>query len=122
MLVAGRPKSDAMGQFGRITTLADLPPDEVLIGYVRQAAALNAAQVKLPQTRGLPETLVVPDDLARALRHHPEARETFESFSYSRRKEYAGIADAKRPETRARRVASALEWLAEGKPRNWKHL
>jgi uncharacterized protein YdeI (YjbR/CyaY-like superfamily) len=66
---------------------------------------------------------VVPDALAAALARNRRARATFDAFSPSQQREYCEwIAEAKREETRTQRVATAVEWLAEGKPRNWKYM
>lgn len=118
-------EESAMGQFGRIASLADLPPKRTLAALVKKAAALNEAGAKLPtRTRdGKPKPPVeVPDDLAAALARNRKARATFEAFSPSHRREYVEwITEAKREETRAKRLATTLEWLAEGKVRNWKY-
>lgn len=115
----------AMGQFGRIATLADLPSKRELTTLVKKAVALNEAGTKLPtRTRdGKPKPPVeVPDDLAAALARNRKARATFDAFSASHRREYVEwISEAKREETRAKRLATTLEWLAEGKSRNWKY-
>ena len=115
----------AMGHFGRITKLADLPPDEILLGYVRKAAALNEAGIKSPH-RSLPKKqpapLEMPSFFATALRRNKTAAETFVALSYSCRKEYIDwLSEAKREATREQRLATALEWLSEGKTRNWKY-
>jgi uncharacterized protein YdeI (YjbR/CyaY-like superfamily) len=114
---------DAMGQFGRLASVDDLPPDEMLHGLIRKAAALNEAgpkpsRPKQPAKPGL-ET---PGDLGEALDSNPAARATFDGFPPGCRREYVSwVVEAKRPETRARRVAQAVEWMAEGKRRNWKY-
>lgn len=108
----------------RITCLADLPADEVLSGYVKKAAALNEAGIKPPaqKRRAGAEDLVVPDFFMAALRKNKKALATFEGFSYSHKKEYVQwVAEAKREETRQRRMETTLSWLADGKPRNWKY-
>jgi len=114
----------AMGNFGRITSLADLPSKEVLAGYVREAMQLRDAGVKSParaRTAPKPE-VVVPEALATALHGNAEALAAFERFSPSHRREYAEwVAEAKTEATRTKRVATAVEWLAEGKARNWKY-
>jgi uncharacterized protein YdeI (YjbR/CyaY-like superfamily) len=114
---------DAMGQFGRLASAGDLPPDEVLQALIRKAAALNEAGPKPSRPKQAanpgPET---PADLAQALDANAPARATFDGFAPSCRREYVEwVVDAKRPETRARRVAQAVEWMAEGKRRNWKY-
>ena len=99
----------------------------MLAGYVRQAMKLNEEQVPSP-SRAKKKTaaraeLVVPPELARALGRSRKARETFEAFSPSHRREYIQwIAEAKREETRERRVGTTIEWLGKGKPRHWKYV
>lgn len=115
----------AMGEFGRLATLSDLPPKKVLTGYLRKAMALNEAGVPAAthdrRTSRKPP-LAVPADLTAALQRDAKARATFDAFSPSHRREYVEwIVEARREETRAKRLATTLEWLAEGKPRNWKY-
>jgi uncharacterized protein YdeI (YjbR/CyaY-like superfamily) len=114
---------DAMGQFGRLASVDDLPPDDVLQALIRKAAALNDAGPKPSRPKQAakpgPET---PADLSQALDANPAARATFDGFPPSCRREYVEwVVDAKRPETRAKRVTQAVEWMAEGKRRNWKY-
>jgi len=127
MIVGDRGKgAEAAGQFGRIASLADLPPDDVLAGYVREAMRLNDEGVK-PKARTKtaepkPEA-AVPDDLAAALAESGPARASFERFSPSQRREYVEwITEAKTDATRRKRLAQAVEWISEGKPRNWKYM
>jgi uncharacterized protein YdeI (YjbR/CyaY-like superfamily) len=119
----GKPAGVGMGNFGRITRRGDLPPAAQLKRYVRQAMQLNEQGVKKTPRRASPRKApAVPAELAAALRKNARARATFEQFSPSHRREYIEwIAEAKREETRARRVAQAVEWMAEGKARNWKY-
>lgn len=115
---------EAMGTFGRLTSVADLPSKRELTGYIRKAMALNAEGVKAPPKRtARPKPpLRTPPDLGAALRKHAKARATWEGSSPSHRREYVEwITEAKRPETRARRIATTVEWLAEGRSRNWKY-
>ncbi len=117
-------EDDAMGQFGRIASVADLPTRRELVRLIKQAAATPAPVVaeKTPARRPTKPPASVPEVLSAALRRNARARESFEKFSESQRREYVEwIAEAKRDETRARRVAQAVEWLAEGKTRNWKY-
>jgi len=118
-------KEGGMGQFGRITSVKDLPAKRVLIGYVKQAMRLNDEGVKpkrAQKPKKVKSEVEVPDDLAAALKKNARARATFEGFSPSHRREYVEwIVEAKREETRARRIARAVEWMAEGKARNWKY-
>ncbi|GIK16737.1 MAG: hypothetical protein BroJett003_17010 [Planctomycetota bacterium] len=114
---------EAMGQFGRITKLSDLPSRRELLSYVRKAAKLNDDGVKIPRPpRGAARKLRTPPDLAAALRKNTTAAARFANFSPSHRNEYIEwITEAKAPETRRRRLATAIEWIAEGKGRNWKY-
>lgn len=116
---------DGMGNFGRITRIEDLPSRATLKRYVQKAARLNAQGIRKhgsSKPRAQRTEIVVPDDLAAALAKNEAARMTFERFSPSHRREYVEwVTEAKRPETRARRVATTVEWLAEGKTRNWKY-
>lgn len=125
LVVEGTAESeDGMGQLGRITKLADLPSKKELASYVKRAMKLNEEGVKSP-TRPKPKApreFAMPDDLSRALEHSDKARATWERLSPSHKREYVEwITEAKTEPTRARRVATTLEWLAEGKPRNWKY-
>jgi uncharacterized protein YdeI (YjbR/CyaY-like superfamily) len=113
----------AMGQFGRITKLSDLPSKKILSGFIKEAMKLNEAGIKVPSRPKTPRELIVPDDLAAALRANPAAGAAFEKFSTSHKREYVEwITEAKTRATRARRLETTIEWLAEGKPRNWKYL
>jgi uncharacterized protein YdeI (YjbR/CyaY-like superfamily) len=113
---------DAMGQVGRLASIDDLPPEEELKELVRRAAAV-AEQGPKPRPKKDPKPdLPPPDDLVAALDGNSAARATFDAFPPSCRREYVEwIVDAKRPETRAKRLAQAVGWMAEGKRRNWKY-
>lgn len=116
--------ADAMGQFGRIVRLADLPSKRALGALMKKAMALGDAGATRARARGTAPRppAEVPDDLAAELAKNHKARETFERFSNSDRREYIEwITEAKRDATRAQRLATTLEWLAQGKPRNWKY-
>ncbi len=121
----GRDDENGMGQFGRITVQSDLPSKKVLSGYIKQAMKLNDAGVKSP-TRSKPKTpkdVVVPDDLRIAIQKNTKALATFEKLSPSHKREYIEwITEAKTEATRNRRLGTAIEWMAEGKPRNWKYM
>jgi uncharacterized protein YdeI (YjbR/CyaY-like superfamily) len=113
---------DAMGQFGRLTSVGDLPEPPALEAVIRKAMALAEAGPK-PRPESQPKPPAeTPDDLRDALAASPAAGATFEAFPPSCRREYVEwIVEAKRPETRAKRLAQAVEWMAEGKRRNWKY-
>jgi uncharacterized protein YdeI (YjbR/CyaY-like superfamily) len=121
----GAEVDKAAGQFGRITKLSDLPSKKVLSGYIKEAMKLNDAGIKVPARAKpkAPKDVVVPDDLAGALRGNQKARSTFDAFSPSNKREYVvWITEAKTEATRTRRLETAIEWMAEGKPRNWKYM
>lgn len=119
-------KAEAMGQFGCITSVTDLPPRDVVVRYVKRAMELNEQGVKAPSRGGAarkpkPE-IPVPPELSRALARNRKAREAFEGLSPGKRREYLEwIAGAKRDDTRAKRLATTVEWLEEGKTLNWKY-
>jgi hypothetical protein len=117
-------EASGMGQFGRIISLSDLPADKVLIGYIMEAVRLNETGIKLPAKpkSKIKQELVVPDYFLSALKKNKKALTAFESFSYSHKKEYVEwITEAKREETRIKRLETALKWLAQGKARHWKY-
>jgi len=118
-------RGDAMRQLGRITNLSDLPPKKALTGYIKNAAALNDQGIKparAPKHAAAAKAVRVPADLAAALKTNRKAQTTFESFRPSHRREYIQwITGAKTDETRARRLKTAVEWMADGKSQNWKY-
>src|SRR3954471_7892188 len=125
-LVLGRGSGEderAMGQFGRITSVKDLPPKKELTALIKKAAKLNEEGVRVEKKKKSPRAeLPVPPELTAARAKHKKARVAFEAFPPSHRREYnEWIGEAKREETRAARVKQAMEWIAEGKSRNWKY-
>ena len=116
---------EGAGQFGRITRQGDLPDDATLRRYLAEAvrvlAAGKSARPKLTGATRRPP-IPMPEDFAALLGDHPAAAATFEKSSPSHRREYLEwIVEAKRAETRAKRMATAVEWRTEGKARHWKH-
>lgn len=112
-----------MGGYGKITALDDLPDEALLIAKLGKAVEAQAGVAPRPRARreSRPDA-VVPDDFAAALAAAPEAQAAFDSFAPSYRREYCDwIGEAKQPATRDRRIAQAVEWLGEGKKRNWKY-
>lgn len=107
---------------GKITNLKDLPTEKEFVSMLKEAMALNEKGVKVVAEKSdKPKILETPDYLLKALKQNPKAKEVFESKSNSFRKEYIGwITDAKTEETRTKRIAEALEWMADGKSRFWK--
>src|SRR5437588_6510783 len=122
---AAAKAESAMGQFGRITSLAELPKEEELLRHVKEAVRLNDQGIKRP-ARPRPKErkpLMIPDYFSAALDENKKALATFENFSYSHKKEYLEwITEAKGEDTRQRRLETTLQWLAQGKSRNWKYL
>ncbi len=121
---SGMPIEDSAGSIGRITAVSELPPRVQMLAWMRQAVAFAggdepkkvASKVRKPE-------LEMPADLFAALKKTKGAKANFEGFSPSCRREYIEwITEAKRAETRERRVAQAAEWVAEGKTRNWKYM
>jgi uncharacterized protein YdeI (YjbR/CyaY-like superfamily) len=112
-----------MGSFGRITSVDDLPRDDVIVALVQQAVELNDKGIKVRKKPAAgKKELVVPDYLTAELKKNKAARETFENFPYSCKKEYVQwLTEAKTDATREKRLATTIEWLSEGKRRNWKY-
>ena len=125
--VKGVPKLglEAMGQFGRLTSLADLPSDATMLTLVKEAKRLNDEGIRAPKRKRTPEkdrVLAIPPYFMKAVRRNKRALETFAEASYSFKKEYVvWVTDAKSEETRDRRLTTAVAWMAEGKGRNWKY-
>ena len=118
----GRDLESAMGSFGRLTSVEDLPGKRVLVGYLKQAMALNEQGIKVKRAVKPKPALPVPAELKAALARNAKARATFAAFSPSCRREYVEwVTEARQDATRGRRIATAVEWLAEGKRRNWKY-
>ena len=122
----GLISSEAMGSLGRITGLKDLPADGLLLAYMKQAGELVESGQRTKsiggRMRAAAAEVEVPAELAAALQKNKVAAKVFAGFSASSQKEYAEwIAEAKGIDTKERRVTQAVEWIAEGKSRNWKY-
>jgi uncharacterized protein YdeI (YjbR/CyaY-like superfamily) len=123
---AGLHSEDGMGSLGKITSLKDLPSDKEMLGYYRHAAELiltgqRTKSLERPKKapKAAPE---VPAELAASLKKNKAAAKIFAEFSPSCKREYIDwIVEAKRPETKEKRVTQAVEWIADGKQRNWKY-
>jgi uncharacterized protein YdeI (YjbR/CyaY-like superfamily) len=117
---------DGMGSFGKMTSLSDVPSKKAMTLLIHKAMRLNEEGVKTPATpkiAGPRIPLETPGDLLVALNGNRKAKATFDAFSPSARREYVEwVIEAKRDETRQRRIVQAVEWMAEGKPRNWKYM
>ena len=116
---------DGMGSYGKMTSLKDMPTKQALVADIKRAMQLNVDKVKAPAARkaATPKPAAeVPGDLLAALKKNAKARKTFDAFPPSAKRDYiAWIVEAKREDTRTKRLAQAVEWMAEGKRRNWKY-
>jgi uncharacterized protein YdeI (YjbR/CyaY-like superfamily) len=114
-------KDGAMGQLGKLTSVEDLPADlDAMIAKAAELAATAPAPRK-PKHAPKPAPDLHPQ-FAAALGKAPKAKATFEAFPPSCKREYLEwVSEAKRDETRQKRIATAVEWLSEGKRRNWKY-
>lgn len=119
----GQPKAGAMGQFGRLTSVEDLPCDAELDSLIREAAAVAKTAPAPRKPRHAPKAAPeLHPDFAAALGKTPKAKATLEAFPASARREYLEwIAEAKQDATRRKRIADSIHWLNEGKRRNWKY-
>jgi uncharacterized protein YdeI (YjbR/CyaY-like superfamily) len=119
----GSPKAGAMGQFGRLTTVSDLPPDDQLDSMLREAAVLAATAPAPRKTKHEPKPAPgMHPEFAAALAKSPKARAVLDGFPPSAQRDYLEwISEAKQDATRAKRIATAVEWLEEGKRRHWKY-
>ena len=124
-LIVGAAKSrDARGHFGRLTSVRDLPSKAVLVGLLKQAVKLNESGAKPSQrAKGkAKKPVATPVDLTAGLKKSAKARAAWAEFSPSAKREYIDwITEAKRAETRAERLKTTLQWVAQGKQRNWKY-
>jgi uncharacterized protein YdeI (YjbR/CyaY-like superfamily) len=115
----------AMGQYGRITSLADLPNEKILVKQIKEAIRIRDAGIKPRMgTRSAPKKeLDIPNYLTAALKKNIKARAIFDQFSYTNKKDYVEwLTEAKTDATRSKRLETALEWMSEGKARNWKYM
>ena len=115
----------AMGQFGCITTQADLPSDKEIADLIWAAMQLHDAGTKL-STQAKPAVksdIQVPDYFLAAIKKNKRANEVFVAFSPSKKREYVEwIVEAKTEATRERRLKRAVDWMSEGKVKNWKYI
>ncbi len=115
---------DAMGNLGRITSIKDLPPDSVIVDFVKQAKKLNDDGIKLPAKKSkIQSELIIPPYFLMAVKKNKKAFSVFEKFSPTNKKEYVlWVTEAKTEETRKSRLETAVHWMSEGKIRNWKYV
>lgn len=115
----------SMGHFGQLKSEDDLPSDKTLTSYIKEAMKLNEAGVKARPKTAPPakKELIIPDYFMKALSKNKKARATFDGFSYTNKKDYVEwVTGAKNDETRDQRMATSVEWMSEGKIRNWKYV
>lgn len=116
------PKGPAQ-QLGKLFTVKDLPSKKTFLAYVKKAVELNSSGVKVSRQTKPRKALAMPPEFRKAIDRSGKARGTFDAFPPSHQREYIEwISEAKQDATRERRIAQALEWLEEGKPRNWKYM
>lgn len=124
-LVSNAESESAMGHYGKITSLKDLPSDKKIISHIKEAMMLNEKGIKLPAKKitAAKKEVVVPDYFLKQLQKHKKAFTTFNNFSPSHKREYVEwITEAKTDETKNRRMETAIEWMSVGKSRNWKYI
>lgn len=114
---------DAMGNFGKITIIKNLPPEKIFIDFIKQAVKLNEDGIKPEKKKATPSIDgKFPKEFQSELNKNKKAKTHFENFSPSHRNEYIGwINEAKTEATRLKRIATAIEWIGEGKGKNWKY-
>jgi uncharacterized protein YdeI (YjbR/CyaY-like superfamily) len=125
VLLENAKSETAMGHLGKITSLKDMPSDKKITAWIKEAMELTDKGIRLP-SKAKPaadkKEITVPDYFVKALSKNKKAKQVFENFAYSHKKEYLEwITEAKTEETRNKRMEIALEWIAEGKGRNWKY-
>jgi hypothetical protein len=122
-ILEGDLRAEGFGNLGKITNVSELPDSKKLLRYIKKAVDLNEKGVQKRVVKTAKKRLVVPAYFRAALSRNKKAQATFDNFSYSHKKEYVTwITEAKREETRQKRIKTALQWLAQGKPQNWKYL
>jgi uncharacterized protein YdeI (YjbR/CyaY-like superfamily) len=123
LVLTGKDGAETTARLRRLTKASDLPPRKEMREYIRKAMALNESGTKLKRVTKAKKPIAVPADFQAALAKNRRARDVFDGLSPSHRREYLEwITEAKSDETRTRRLAQAIEWIAEGKPRNWKYV
>lgn len=123
-LVLGKDKQEGgADQFGKLTKVSDLPSKKIMTGYITKAMKLNEEGITIEKPKRAPKPeIAVPAYIKTALSRNKKAKSQFDAFSPSHRREYVEwITEAKSDETRDRRLAQAVEWMSEGKSRNWKY-
>lgn len=115
---------EAMGNLGRMTSIKDLPPDEAIIDFIKQHMKLNEDGIKVEKKKPVAKKEIEPPkEFIAALNKNKKAKATFDNFASSQKREYLQwITEAKTEETKSKRLAEAVQWMSEGKPRMWKYM
>ena len=122
-LMENSKSETSMGHLGKITSLKDLPSDKKLMGYIKEAIKLNEDGTKVVKPRQFKKQIATPDYFSKALSKNKKAKVIFENFSPFQQREYvAWLTEAKTDVTRMKRLATTIDWLEEGKVRNWKYV
>lgn len=124
-LTKNAESESAMGHYGKITSLKDLPSDKKIISHIKEAMMLNDKGIKLPPKKVAKDKkeIVIPDYFLKELKKNKKAFIVFEAFSPSHKREYVEwITESKTDETKNRRMETAIKWMSEGKSRNWKYI
>jgi hypothetical protein len=124
MLMQNATTEDSMGHLGRITSIKDLPSDKKILGYIKEAMKLNDEGIKVAKAKPITKNeLIIPAEILTVINKNKKALATFESFSPSNKRKYIDwINEAKTEATKYKRLTQAIEWMEEGKPRNWKYM
>lgn len=124
LLLSNAKSEAAMGHLGKLTSLKDLPSDKRITAWIKDAMRLNDEGVKVEKKKPVTQKeLEIPGYFTKAVQKNKKAWKVFEAFSPSNKKEYVlWVDEAKTEDTRNKRLEQAIEWMAEGKPRNWKYM
>ena len=121
-LMENAKSQTSMGHLGKITSIKDLPSDKKMIAYIKEAMKLNELGAKVKKPKMARKEIPAPAYFLAGLNKNKKAKTEYEALSPSHKREYLEwIVEAKREETRTKRVHTTIKWLAEGKARNWKY-
>ena len=124
-VLLGKASKAAMGNLGRITSMKDLPSDKIIIGWLKESMKLNDEGIKVPKdvTKHEKKVIITPKWFIEAVKKNKKAWTTFDNASQSFKKEYVQwVTEAKTDETKDKRLKQSIEWMVEGKHRNWKYM
>lgn len=122
-LMENAKSESAMGHLGKITSLKDLPSEKKLVLLIKEAMKLNERGIKVSKkNKSIRKEIKIPRDFQSAISKNKKAKSVFDNFPPSHKREYIEwITEAKRDETRKKRIKQSVEWISEGKHRNWKY-